>query len=97
MSKPIIENVDLCYMDIRGMRNFKRKPQKGQRKYKLECIAFEGGHYKEYCIVGPDGVWADCHTNPRGAIQEALAVIPGITLNDIDFYTYRKEVGRIER
>ena len=96
MSKPITKGVDFCFMGVRGMWNFKRTPKKGERPYKVEKIAFEDDRCVEYCIVGPDGVWADAHKSPKAAICEALAVIPGITINDIDFFEYREEVGRIK-
>ena len=97
MRKPIAEKEDLCFAGIRGIWNFKRTPKRGERPYKVEAISFDDdGRHIEYCIVGPDGTWAEANTSPKAAIHEALAVIPGITINDIDFFEYREEVGRIE-
>ena len=87
MRKPIAEKEDLCFAGIRGIWNFKRTPKRGERPYKVEAISFDDdGRHIEYCIVGPDGTWAEANTSPKAAIHEALAVIPGITINDIDFF-----------
>ena len=97
MSK-IAEKEDLCFAGVRGIWDFKRIPKKGERPYKLAEITFDDdGKLIEYCVVGPDGVWAEANYTPRAAIYEALAVIPGITINDIDFWEYREEVGKIKR
>ena len=90
---------DIFWFGIRNARNndaYKRNPKMGERKYKMVEETYEGGLIKEYFIIGPEGVWCEGHDNPKAAIHEALAVIPGISINDIDFWKYKEEVGRIE-
>lgn len=54
------------------------------KKYKVMSETCEVYNLTEYFIIGPEGVWAEGHYNPEGAIAEALAVIPGITIDDIE-------------
>lgn len=77
---------DICFFGIRGTRNDKyyaSLPRK--RKYKIVSETYEGGFLTEYFLVGPDGVWCEGYTSKKGVIAEALAVIPGIRLKDIEF------------
>ena len=76
---------DISYFGIRGMRNNKYYASLPRaKKYKLMSETYEGGLITEYFIIGSDGVWCEGYTTPKGAIAEALAVIPGISVDDIE-------------
>lgn len=54
------------------------------KKYKVMSETCEMYDLTEYFIIGPEGVLAEGYYSPEGAIAEALAVIPGITIDDIE-------------
>lgn len=76
---------DIEYYGIRGMRRFDAyKDIERKKKYKVLRETYCNGRIEEYFIIGPDGIWAEGYDNPKAAVAEVLAVIPGIKAGDIE-------------